>query len=459
MDKITLWESTLGELQLNLSTANFQTWFKGKTIIVSWENNLVELGCSSPYVKNWIESRYQVQIKAILDNVTGENNGLIFSVSSLVNNINRKPKNKQPSSNVGSPAPLFLEPDQDLFKEALSKANLNPVFNLENFVVGSSNQLAYAVAKSITDQGSKNYNPFFVYGGVGLGKTHLIQSIGQQLISKNPKLKVLYSPCEEFTNDLVTSIQTKTTREFKIKYRSLDVLLLDDAQFLSGREATQEEIFHTFNVLHSLGKQIIIASDRPPSSIRKLADRLRSRFEGGMVADIGKPDSELREAVLLKKCAAQKINLPSGLIRQLAECFPNSIRDLEGGLIRLITYSRVANRPPSPTLLKEVLDLTQKETARNTNPKKVVEIVARYFSTPVSEITGKHRQANLVLPRQIAMYILRNNFNISLTVIANIFNKADHTSVIYSVNKIKAQIKTSPKTRVEIGEISERIFT
>ena len=279
------------------------------------------------------------------------------------------------------------------------------------------------------------------------------------MLLRNPRLKILYSPCEEFTNDLVTAIQTKTTREFKSKYRSTDVLLLDDVQFLSGREATQEEIFHTFNVLHSAGKQIVLTSDRPPSSIRKLANRLRSRFDGGMVADISKPDSELREAVLLKKCAGQKINLPLDLIHQLAEHFPNSIRDLEGGLVRLITYSRVTKRPPSPTLLKEVLDITQKETARVTNPKKVVEVVARYFSTPVPEITGKNRQANLILPRQIAMYILRTNLNISLISIAVLFNKSDHTSVIYSVNKIKTQLKTSPKTRVEVGEISERIFT
>lgn len=459
MDKITLWESTLGELQLNLSTANFQTWFKGKTTIVSWENNLVELGCSSAYVKNWIESRYQVQIKSILDNVTGQNNGLVFSVSPMINNSNSKPKSKKSVSSVANPDSLLLEPDEDLFKDALSKAHLNPAFSLENFVVGNSNQLAYAVAKSITDQSSSNYNPFFVYGGVGLGKTHLIQSIGQQLLFRNPRLRILYSPCEEFTNDLVTAIQTKTTREFKTKYRSIDVLLLDDAQFLSGREATQEEIFHTFNVLHSLGKQIIIASDRPPAAIKKLADRLKSRFEGGMVADIGKPDSELREAVLLKKCSAQKINLPTDLIRQLAEYFPNSIRDLEGGLIRLITYSKVTKRPPSPTLLKEVLDLTQKETAKAISPKKVVAVVAQYFSTPVSEITGKNRQASLVVARQIAMYTLRTELNIPLTTIAGIFNKSDHTSVIYSVNKIKAKIKTSAKTRAEIEEINERVFT
>ena len=459
MDKINLWESTLAQLQLNLSTANFQTWFKGKTTIVSWENNLVELGCSSPYIKNWIESRYQVQIKAILDSVTGENNGLTFSVSPMVADIKSKPKNKKATIALNDPDPLLLSTDEDSLRGALSKANLNPAFSLENFMVGNSNQLAYAVDKSITDQASRNYNPFFIYGGVGLGKTHLLQSVGQQMLSRNTKLKVLYSPCEEFTNELVNAIQTKTTRTFKSKYRGVDVLLLDDVQFLSGRESTQEEIFHTFNVLHSLGKQIVLASDRPPSSIRKLADRLRSRFEGGMVADIGKPDSELREAVLLKKCAAQKINLPTSLIHQLAEHFPNSIRDLEGGLVRLITYSKVTKRPPSPTLLKEVLDLTRRETARVISPKKVVEAVARYFSIPVAEVTGTNRQANLVLPRQVAMYLLRAHLNISLLQIANIFNKSDHTSVIYSVNKIKTKIKNSPKSREEIGEIKERIFT
>jgi len=459
MDKKILWESALAELQLNLSTANFQTWFKGKTTIISWENNLVELGCSSSYIKNWIESRYQIQIKSILDGVTGSDNGLIFSVNPMVSDVNIKPKTKKSISSTNQPNPLFLETDETLFKEALSKANLNPSFSMENFVVGNSNQLAYAVAKAITDQPSNNYNPFFVYGGVGLGKTHLIQGIGQELLAKNPKLRVLYSSCDDFTNDLVTAIQTKTTPGFKNRYRNVDVLLLDDAQFLSGREFTQEEVFHTFNVLHSAGKQIVIASDCPPSSIKKLTERLRSRFEGGMVADISKPEKELREAVLLKKCDSQNINLPINIIQQLSDCFPDSLRDLEGGLVRLITYAKVSKRSPSPSLLKEVIDLTRKEAARATSPKKVVESVARYYSISITDIAGRSRRSGLVLPRQMAMYILRNDLHISLSKVADIFNKSDHTSVIYSVNKMNNQIRASKKTREEVGEIRRQLFT
>ncbi len=459
MDKKTLWESTLAELQLNLSTANFQTWFKGKTAILSWQEDLIEIGCNSSYVKGWIESRYQGQIKSILDKVTGKDLNLVFTVSPQVLEQVRKKSTKYAKTNYPQSPPLFIDTDRDLFEEALSKARLNPSFNFDNFVVGKSNQLAYAVAKAIAEPVTKMYNPFFVFGGVGVGKTHLIQAIAQDVLSKNTNLKVLYCSCEDFTNDLVTSIQTKTTGNFRNKYRNANMLLIDDVQFLSGRESTQEEVFHTFNALFAAGKQIVLTSDRSPVSINKLAERLRSRFEGGMIAEIGRPDIDLREAVLLQKCKARNINLPSQIIRLLAESFPSNIRDLEGGLIRLLTYSKMKGQQISTELVKEVVGLVDKSTLKEADPNLVLEEVAKFFSVSVKDIKGKGRQTELVFPRQIVMYLLRNSLDLPLAKIATLLNRSDHTGVIYSVNKIKLAMNESSEKSEMIEKIRERIFT
>ena len=459
MDKKTIWESALAELQLNLSTANFQTWFKGKTTIISLNGGFIEIGCNSSYIKNWIESRYQGQLKSILDRVTGENLNLAFTVDPLVKNNLREGRHKKTKPTPVQSPPLFAETNQELLNESLSKARLNPSFTLHNFVVGKSNQLAYAVAKAISESPSKNYNPFFVYGGVGVGKTHLIQAIAQEALTRNPNLKIYYCGCEEFTNELVTSIQSKTTASFRNKYRSADMLLLDDVQFLSGRESTQEEVFHTFNVLFASGKQIILAGDRPPSAISKLAERLKSRFEGGIVADISKPELELREAVVLQKCKAQNITLSNQIIRLLAEHFQDNIRELEGGLIRLITYSKLTNKEISPTLLNEVVSLTTRTVTKQPNPKTVLEEVAKYFSVSVTDIKGRRRQTSFVKPRHLAMYLMRHDLKLPLAKIAELINRADHTSVIYSVNKTEKELKESSETREIIGEIRKRVYT
>ncbi len=456
MNKKDLWESALAELQLNLSEANFKTWFKGKTIIVSWENDVVSIGCNSPYVKNWIESRYQMQIKSILEKVAGGNLNLAFTVEAQIKELANSTKTKIPLLDT---EPLFDETRKETLGEALSTARLNPAFNMQEFVVGKSNQLAYAVAKAITESASKNYNPFFVYGGVGLGKTHLIQAIGQGVLAKNPKLKVVYCACEQFTNELVNAIQTKTTANFRDKYRSADVLLIDDIQFLSGREATQEEVFHTINVLLSAGNQVVLSCDRPPSAIKKLTERLKSRFEGGIIADIGRPDTELREAILIQKCKNQGATLSNAIIQMLAEKFPNSIRDLEGGLIRLLTYSRLNNQAVSPSLVKEVVKISAQHEARRAKPTSILAATAKYFSLSPAEIKSGSRRPRVVKSRHIAMYILRTDLGLTLSGVAEVLNKADHTSVIYSVKKVENDMKNSEETREIIGEIRDVVFT
>ena len=456
MDKNTLWESALAELQLNLSEANFKTWFKGKTAIASWEEDLISIGCNSPYVKSWIESRYQIQIKSILERVTRKELNLNFTVEPQIKDRAVKVK---PTSKNQQTTPLFNNESTETLEAVLSKAKLNPAFSLNAFVVGKSNQLAYAVAKAITDRTSRNYNPFFLYGGVGLGKTHLLQAIGQAVLARNLKLKVVYTTCEEFTNELVTAIQTKTTAGFRNKYRRSDVLMVDDVQFLSGRESTQEEVFHTFNVLLGAGKQVVLSCDRPPSAIKKLAERLQSRFEGGIIADISKPEIDLREAILLQKCLTQDITLPTEIIQLLAEEFPNSIRDLEGGLVRLITYAKLTNRSISTSLVKEVVQISAKQQVTKATPHSVLNASAKYFTLTPAEIRSSSRRSRIVRSRQLTMYILRTDLGMTLDSIAKLLNKSDHTSVIYSVNKVENEIKESSDTRETVGEIRELAFT
>lgn len=451
-----MWESALAQLQLNLSSANFQTWFKGKTAINSWDENILEIGCNSPYVKNWLESRYQAQIKAIIEQVAGRTVDIAFTVNPMIKQ--EVVRRRTAPIDRYQHAPLFPNTEKDVLEEALTKARLNPNFSFDNFVVGKSNELAYAVARAIVG-GGNSPNPFFVYGGAGVGKTHLIQAIAQEKLYQNNNLKTLYCTCEDFTNELVASIQAKTTVNFRKKFRGVDVLLIDDVQFLSGREATQEELFHTFNSLFATGKQIVLASDRPPVVLKRVDERLKGRFQSGMVADIGSPELELREAVVAHKSKAQNLSLSQAIIRTLAEAFPGSIRDVEGGLVRLFTYSRVTSRPISQALLSEVIDLTNRERLKKADPKLVLNEVAKHFLLSVQDLNGQSRKRNLVFPRQIAMYILRTDLKLSLVNIAEVLNKADHTSVIYSVNKILASLATSPKTCEIVGEIRSRVFT
>ena len=457
MDKKILWESTLAELQLNISTANYQTWFKGKTLITLVKDGVIEIGCNSTYVKNWLESRYQGQLKNILERVSGKRIDLMFSVDPNIKDVFKKSLSKK--INTREDLELFKDSDKNIFRESLSEARLNPNFNFDSFVVGKSNQLAHAVAKAIVDNNKKIYNPYFIYGGVGVGKTHLIQAIAHESLSINSSLKVMYTSCEDFTNELVSSIQLKTTTNFKTKYRHLDLLIVDDVQFLEGREYTQEEIFHTFNALFAEGKQIVLASDRPPTSIRKLSDRLRSRFEGGMIADIGLPDTELREAVIIKKSQDLGVKLPSEIVKYLAESYQKNIRDLEGGLVRLLSYSKLTKEPISKRLVERIIGLTNKKVSRETKPKIILERVAQYFDLTVGDLKSPRRNASLVYPRQIAMFILREDLKTPLIEIASLFNKKDHTSVIYSVGKIKSAAKNSPKTREILGEIRKSVFT
>jgi len=458
MDKKTLWNSVLTELQLTLSSANFQTWFKGKTEISTWENNLIEIGCNSTYTRDWLEQRYQGQLKAILDRLTEKNNTLVFSVKKdLYVGVSSKKSTKNNSSFTET---LFSDQvNQDDFQIKITGSNLNPNYSFENFIVGPSNQLAFAVAKATAENPSKAYNPFFVYGGVGLGKTHLLHSIGQQTLKLHQKLKVFYCTSETFTNEMIEAIQNRRTKEFRNKYRGLDVLIIDDIQFIAGRETTQEEFFHTFNDLYANHKQIILSSDRPPSDIAKLEERLRSRFEGGMIADIQPPDVDMREAILLSKITRQGLNIPVEVIRYLAQSVSSSVRDLEGSLLRLVTQAKINNSSISLELAKGFIAQKQNRTNLKTSPKEVLEKICDYFNLRQTDIKSNRRLAKLVLPRQLAMYFLRKDLEMNFEHIANFLGKKDHTTVMYGVEKIEQNVEKSAKLRGLVEDIRSKLYS
>lgn len=452
MDQQTLWQSVLTELRLNLSGANYQTWFKGKTQIISLQENLVEIGCQSAFVRDWLEQRYYQQIKLSLDRLLEKNTSLVFSVSAASEKISVK-KTSKPLPNTHL---LFDEEGKSSLQERVTQANLNPNYTFENFIVGGSNELAHAVASSVAKKLGTPYNPYFIYGGVGVGKTHLMQAVGNRVLSLDSNKKVLYLTSERFTNDLIESIQSRKTPSFRNRYRNLDLLLIDDVQFIAGRESTQEEFFHTFNALHAAGKQIVLTSDQPPQAIRKLEERLRSRFEGGMMADIQTPTVDLREAILLSKCAQQGEHIGPEILRFIAQTCDGSVRDLEGCLVQLITRARVTNSPYSLNLAKQVLG-QRFEKGKPLGSKKVLSTVAKYFEIKLTDLTGISRQEKFVAPRQIAMYLLRKDLMLPLERIAAELNRKDHTTVLHAVEKISRLVDNDSRMRSWLFDLRQQM--
>ncbi len=456
MNKKELWESVLTELQLSISAANFQTWFKGRTEIAEINDSLIVVGCSSAYVKDWLEQRYLGQLKAIIDRLTNTSNSLTFIVSSsLVEETPKKPKVESPATES-----LFENNDFEKLSEKITKANLNPNYTFQNFIVGASNQLAYAVAQAIAESPSTSYNPYLVYGGVGLGKTHLLQAVGHELLQRSPKTKVYYASSETFTNNLMEAIQQRRTKEFREKFRTVDVLIVDDIQFIAGRESTQEEFFHTFNDLYSKGKQVILSSDREPSQIAKLEDRLKSRFSGGMIADVQAPDTDMRQAILLSKIRRQNLDIPDEVVSYLATSVSTNIRDLEGSLLRLVTQAKFNKADLSLEIAKSFIDQRSNRTlAAKVAPKEVIDAVCTYFNLRHTDLRGTSRLAKFVLPRQITMYLLRTDLGIQYEHIAKELGGRDHSTVMHGVDKIGTNVEKSDKIRGLVADIRAKLYS
>jgi chromosomal replication initiator protein len=449
MAKEELWQAVLAQVQLNISQANFATWFKN-TEIVSQEENQVVVSVPNSFAKEWLENKYGKIILKILHSLDEEIKEVKYTVGKTELKISKK-----------TPPVSLPETGQLEFQEFKidKETNLNPRYTFENFVVGPFNELPQAAAWAVSKNPGFVYNPFFVYGGVGLGKTHLLQAVGNEAIKNFSQKKVKYIPSEKFTAGVVSSIRNHEIEDFKSKYRSIDVLILDDVQFLAGKEKTQEEFFHTFNYLYEKNKQIVLSSDRPPKAIPALAERLRSRFEGGMIADIGYPDYETRVAILKAKSQEREIDFPGDILNYIASNIQRNIRELEGALNRLSAYQKLNNKPPDLEAAKSLLKNLVFSPGKVATPKKIIQAVAEFYDLRERDLLSPSRKKEIVKPRQVAMYLLREDLKSSYPFIGRKLGGKDHTTAIHSYEKVLKELEVDENLGDEISLIRQRIFS
>ncbi len=432
----------LDRLQPRITDQGYSTWIQPlRPLEISQEKMVLEV--PSQFFVDWLDSHYMDHIRTAAAEVLSPNVDIVFQVNP---DLARKP------------APVIEFEEEDDPRTLLDpESHLNRQFTFESFVVGSANQLAAAAAKAVADRPGIRHNPLFIYGGVGLGKTHLMHAIGQTVKMRRPEAKVLYVSSERFTNELISSIQAGTMHEFKQRYRSLDVLLVDDIQFLAGKERTQEEFFHTFNSLHETYKQIVMSSDQPPKDIPSLQDRLVSRFTWGLVTDVSAPDLETRVAILRGRAEREHVSLPADVALFVAHNVTSNIRELEGSLAKVIAFSRLTNQPLTVGLAEEVLQDLLRRVDRRVGMQDIVRETCRYFSVPEDQVRGPRRTTEVTRPRQISMYLTRSLTRHSLGEIGQHFGKRDHTTVMHAVDKISGLLDSDPSIREAVTKIRERL--
>ena len=455
MENNELWQCVLSDIELNISKTSFNTWFKG-TSIHSKEGSVVVVSVPSAFAKEWLEGKFYKFILKSLRDVNSEIKDVKFIVTpnksdlSKTNNLSKRKKEQKKDNNQ-----LELSGLKDN-----SDTNLNPKYTFDTFVVGSSNELAHAAAKSITKNLGTIYNPLFIYGGSGLGKTHLLQSIGNEVLRLHPEKKIKYISAEKFTNELVSALTAGNMNKFKSKYRQIDLLIIEDVQFLSGKEKTQEEFFHTFNSLYEKNKQIIISSDRPPKAIKTLEDRLRSRFEGGMIADVSYPDFETRLAILKSKIIAKKVSIPDDILIYIAENFKNNIRELEGALNKVLMQLDISeNSIITLESAKRILSVESSIPKKVVNIKQILKTVSEFYDVEEKLLLQRVRRQEVVKPRQVAMFLLRNECKVSFPTIGSKMGGRDHTTVIHACEKISKEMKNNNMLAEEINLIKQRLYT
>jgi len=434
----TIWQKTLESISSFLSKPSFETWLK-PTRPVSLEGKILTIEVSNDFARDWLESRYAPQLMAILGELMEEEIELHF--------ITPEHHLEQTLSSTIDELPLMIQ-----------TSPLNPKYTFESFVVGDSNRFAHAASLAVAEAPGKAYNPLFIYGGVGLGKTHLMQAIGHFILKNNPRARICYVSSEKFTNELINAIRYNRTSQFRDNYRNVDLMLVDDVQFFAGKESTQEEFFHTFNSLHEIGHQIVISSDRPPKEIPTLEDRLRSRFEWGLTTDIQAPNLETRIAILRKKAAAEGWHLPNEVMVNIADKVNSNIRELEGALIRVIAYASFHNRQITFDLVSEVLkDVTSAGKIKKLSILLIQQEVAKYFKLQVEDLKAPRRIKSIAVPRQIAMYLVRELTDYSLPKIGAEFGGRDHSTVIHSCEKVQELMKTDTEINQSIKNILHRL--
>lgn len=447
MDTSNTWQKTLDLIKLKISPGNFRTWFS-QTGLGEINEEKIILKAPSAFIKGQLMLRYDSLIKESLEKTVGKNPNLEYQVDpSLDQKKVNIPQDQNEEFEFSSPSiPQAANP-------------LNPKYTLENFMVGLTNNLAYAAAQAVVANPGISYNPLYIYGPSGVGKTHLMQAIGHAMLKKNPSAKLIYAPSEKFMNDLVYSIQSKTTQSFRTKYRSVDILLIDDIQFISGKDSTQEEFFHTFNELHSKNSQLVFTSDRPPHEIQKLESRLQSRFQGGLMVDIQLPDFDTRVAILKAKLAERGETLPEEYLKMIAEVALSSTRELEGKLIQILQIIKLNGKVPTEELIKKSLGKTLLPTTQSVDHRKVLAVINQYFNVKLADLVGPRRQKGLVFPRQIAMFLLYENCSLPMEKIGEILGGRDHTTVLHGIEKIKAGINRDREVQRIVIEVKQNLST
>jgi chromosomal replication initiator protein len=458
-----IWQAVLGEVEIGLSRANFITWFKD-TFISSFENGQVIVCVPNEFVKRWLENKFYKMIRASIEKITGQKiNEVYYKVEirkpeAATSTSHEKTSNKV-TANTAEVVVTESAPKEDMVIGSghANRFGLNSRYLFENFIVGKGNELAHAACKAVVNNPGKVYNPLFIYGGVGLGKTHLLQAIGNELAKKTSK--ILYTTSEKFTNNYIQAIQSGKAKEFKNIYRNVDLLLVDDVQFMGGKDGTQEEFFHTFNELQQENKQIVLTSDRPPKSIPAIEKRLISRFESGMVADVGKPDVETKIAILEKKAVEKNYLLDDDVLNFVAENIQNNIRELEGALNKVIAYHEFNNTTPTVKSVKGLLsDLLIDNQLKSFSPRDIIEIVSKFYNISYKELISNSRKKELVMPRQIAIYLIREELSTSYPTIGDELGGRDHTTAMHAYNKISEERKTNERINQEINSIKQLFY-
>jgi len=436
------WQSVLGQLQMEMPRASFDTWVRD-TKPVSYQDGTLTVGVSNAYARDWLENRLASTVNRLLVGILNSSVDVNFIVNGneAEQTVDEAPQTK--------PEPVYAS------DQPARSVSINPRYVFDTYVVGSGNRLAHAACLAVAEKPARAYNPLFLYGGVGLGKTHLLHAIGNACHGRG--LNVLYVSSEEFTNDMISAIRTHTNQAFREKYRSADVLLVDDIQFIAGKESTQEEFFHTFNTLHGQDKQIIVSSDRPPKSLNTLDERLRSRFEWGLTADIQPPDLETRLAILRSKAERTGRQISDDILETIARRVQSNIRELEGALNRILAFADLSGSSLTPNLVEVALaDLLPQRS--DVAPSKIIELVAKEWQTTVEALLGRDRSQKIAQPRQVAMYLMRKETDASLPMIGQVLGGRDHTTVMYAIEKITSDIESKTDLRKRVVNIKQQLY-
>lgn len=466
MNTAQLWKAALGQLELRVSQGNFLTWFQS-TLISEREGSRVVVETPNAFTYEWLSKKYRQAVLEVLQNLDKNITEVDFTIRSTRGQqrplkkhfrILAHKKTRVAEALAGPPGGEVSGLAVAKAKPPLSKT-LNPAYTFKTFVVGPSNEMAYAACQAVANKPGTAYNPLFIYGGVGLGKTHLLQAIGNSIISQRPTARVVYVSSEKFINDFVQSIRERTTQRFKHTYRDLDILIIDDVQFMAGKGKTQEELFHTFNSLHSQNRQVILSSDRSPRGIPTLEERLRSRLAGGMIADIKQPDYETRLAIVREKVGDKASLFDDDALAFIAKNVQKNVRELEGALNRVKSYCEVSNQRASVSYVKKILEgVLEQPQQKVIDSKSILKVVSVYYSLSLEELCGKSRKKEIVRPRQIAMFLLRKENNVSFPSIGEYFGGRDHTTAMHACDKIEKLLEHDNEILQEINFIKERLY-